>query len=139
MKKYFSFAAFALLISATALSLTACGSDDDDDGHNYYVKYEILCSAPGVYGSSHFEGNINVMTDKGEITIKTFSTKSSRGYSWTETYGPFKRGQVVYLRGSIEQATTTARILVSVDQEPFALKKEQKSSPSVSIEHVIGK
>ena len=33
MKKFISFAAFALLMSATAFSLSACGGDDDEDNN----------------------------------------------------------------------------------------------------------
>ena len=42
MKKFFSFAAFALLMTTMALSLAACGGSDDDDDNGGDVKVSQL-------------------------------------------------------------------------------------------------
>lgn len=55
MKKFLSFAAFALMLAASALTLTACGDDDDDASNGFsivgtwYVYEDDIESLEGIY------------------------------------------------------------------------------------------
>ncbi|MBR6926216.1 MAG: hypothetical protein IKH52_03275, partial [Bacteroidaceae bacterium] len=40
MKKFLSFAAFALMLAATCVSFTACGGDDDDEKGDDTPKFQ---------------------------------------------------------------------------------------------------
>ncbi|MBR1594100.1 MAG: hypothetical protein IJ659_09310 [Alloprevotella sp.] len=45
MKKFISFAAYALMLAASAFTLTACGGDDDDDDGYLYQFGKVKSNA----------------------------------------------------------------------------------------------
>lgn len=96
MKKYLSFAAFALLMSATTLSLSACGGGDDDDdadGTNGGADAAVLAGIcpdsnhPHAIdmGDAGFWGCCNVGANKPEEYGSYFAwgdTEPKNDYSW---------------------------------------------------------
>lgn len=130
MKKYI-LKLFCVLLMVCSSCLVSCSSDDDhydepaQEEARYYVKYEVHMninrSALGV--------SIQCQGDKKE---EHFSTKNP---SWEGTFGPFKKGQEVFLRVySAAVVTSTSdsyvRISVSRDKEPFVLREELRRSDS---------
>ena len=98
---------------------------------NYYVKYEVL--------NGKQVGN-------GTKTVRTISFKDvNRSVTvevtylpWEGTYGPFKKGEKVYMTLSSSGAfSSTCRLSVSKNREAFAIKKEMISATSGSLEYTI--
>jgi hypothetical protein len=94
---------------------------------NYYVKYEVK-TVKQVY-----------IEDK-KITYKDVDEeKKITGPDWNGTYGPFKKGDNVYLYVSINNTLNrlSARISVSKNQEPFTIKAESMQTGSINLEYTI--
>ncbi|MBP5364953.1 MAG: hypothetical protein J6Y82_03410 [Bacteroidales bacterium] len=127
---------FFLLAFASLLSITfiaSCSNDDDEDDKptkvdNYYVKYEVQ-TEKRVY-----------ICDKN-ITYKDVDEgkKIATRQDWSGTYGPFKKGDNVYLRVSINNTLNmmSGRISVSKNHEPFVVRAETIKSNSISLEYTI--
>ena len=77
-----------------AFSFVSCSSDDDDA--SYYVKYEVK---NGQAASSVRR------TNSWDITYKDVSKEAtiSNAKNWEGTYGPFKKGDKVFLKTSRHQ------------------------------------
>ena len=77
MKKFFSFAAFALMLAATTFTLTACGDDDDAPGVSGTPsptisdavgnKYQLYSAPYGVWFEYNDEGKLTSFSD-GDVT-----------------------------------------------------------------------
>ena len=106
------------------LILFSCNKDDDNmvTNDNYYVKYII--EAPSPYGRF---SNWTVTTPQGN-----YSNNGTQVTSWTQTYGPVSKGFNCSVQiGNYISGAPTIEILVSKNQEPFALK-EIKTGNSAS-------
>lgn len=139
MKKYlFSLTA---LLCCTVLSLinSSCSNDDNDSTEpvvieeaRYYVKYEVELSG----GRNNHSYTIEFLTQNG---IKTISErKYGTSFSWDGTYGPFKKYDKVSL--SVKTGGTlyvNARISVSRDKEPFAIRAETIDGNGASLSCII--
>lgn len=97
MKKFFSFAAFALMLAATTFTLTACGDDDDAPGVSGTPsptisdavgnKYQLYSAPYGVWFEYNDEGKLTSFSDGDETwTVKgnTFILEASQDE--TESY-----------------------------------------------------
>ena len=149
--------AFLLLIIVSLFSLmvmTACGGDDEEDvtppvvkdedsdkpdqpkgkdDDNYYVKYEVQCGSQ-ISSAAYME---RILTYKDVNDEKKISINS---FEWEGTYGPFKKGDKVYLYVITSQPAkynTNARLSVSKNQEPFAIKAEERESEKIRLEYRI--
>ena len=139
---------FLLLAFASMLSIffiASCSKDEDKDDvedvveedktteqpqvvDNYYVKYEVQ-TEKRVYIC---DKNITYKdVDQG----KTITTRQE----WSGLYGPFKKGDKVYFSVRISNTLNmmSARISVSKNEEPFAIKAETVNSNSISLEYTI--
>lgn len=140
--------AFLLLAFASLLYITFIASCSKDEGNddvkddvednktteqpqevdNYYVQYEVLTEKL-VYICDKY------ITYKDVDQGKEITTSQE----WSGTYGPFKKGDKVYLRVRINNSLNmmSARLSVSKNQEPFAVKAETIKSNSISLEYTI--
>ena len=88
---------------------------------NYYVKYEAQISSVH-YGA---DAKYVVSTESGSTTITT------RSKTWTETFGPVKKGFTASISGEAEyDGTMTLNIYVCRGEEPFVLKASQTGEVS---------
>ena len=140
--------AFLLLAFASLLAITfiaSCSKDESNDDvkddveenktteqpqnvDKYYVQYEVQTEKRVYICDKHITYKD---VDKGkEITTRQ---------EWSGTYGPFKKGDNVYLRVSINNTLNmmSARISVSKNQEPFTIKAETIKSNSISLKYTI--
>lgn len=129
MKKY-----FYLLLALPLLLLSACG-DDDDSGTNsqdsYYVKYEVE-NGKEISGDDHTSRNITYKTVTDEKVITVVDEP------WDGTYGPFKRGDRVYMIISATgRYSTNARLSISKNKEAFAIKDEFRDATGGILEYTI--
>lgn len=140
MEKYIS-KLFCVLLLICSGCFVSCSSDDEhidepaQEEVRYYVKYEVHMninrSALGI--------SIQCQGDKKEEHITT------KNPSWEGTFGPFKKGQEVFLRVySAAVVTSTSdsyvRISVSRDKEPFVLRAEDRrmdSSKSYEVSVIV--
>ena len=100
------------------ICFTSCFTDST----NYYIKYEAKITDGGYTGA-----NVNyiVSTEKGPTTIATHSM------TWTETFGPVKKGFEASIYGEAECAgKMTLNIYVCRGEEPFVLKASQTGEMS---------
>ena len=140
--------AFLLLAFASLLYITFIASCSKDEGNddvkddvednktteqpqevdNYYVQYEVLTEKL-VYICDKY------ITYKDVDQGKEITTSQE----WSGTYGPFKKGDKVYLSVRINNSLNmmSARLSVSKNQEPFAVKAETIKSNSISLEYTI--
>ncbi len=103
-----------LLSLGLLMAFSSCQKEDDikdntsDD--NYYVRYEITGDGPYGYFS-----NWSVTTPGSMYTKSGYQTRS-----WSQTYGPVSKGFTCSV--SVESGSPTIKILISKNDEPFALK-----------------
>ena len=143
--------AFILLTFSGLLSImfmASCSKDDieevktlnnEDDktteqpqnADNYYVKYEVKTGTQISY-ASYTERTITYKDVDKEQSITTRQ-------EWDGTYGPFKKGDKVYLRinSNYGKHNTNARISVSKNKEAFAIKAEVRESEKINLEYTI--
>ena len=114
--------------------LVSCTKDDENENPvpikeeaNYYVKYYVFATSG--FSGAYLPLEITCTTG---LPTNTYTTKNS----WEETFGPFKKGEIIRLvvKGNSE---LTGRIYVSKNQEPFSLKVEKNGYLSISLEHQI--
>jgi len=117
-------------ILVIVISLSSCNKDKDKVemaiSDEYYVKYVVKCSQNRWYVSS-----FSINTDAG---TKTFNDYKST--SWTQTYGPVKKGFVASATAS-QSPVPAIEIYVSKNQSPFALKASKTGSNQVSLSYTI--
>ena len=139
--------AFLLLAFASLLYITFIASCSKDEGNddveddktteqpqeldNYYVKYEVQTGKQISY-AVYTERRISY---KDVDNAKSITTRQE----WNGIYGPFKKGDQVYLRviSNYPRNNTNARISVSKNEEPFTIKAETIESPSINLEYTI--
>ena len=147
--KLLGFALFTMLMS---VSFAACGGDDDNDitdktvqeandngnqketpsdNDNYYVKYEVTNGKLVSYSKTS-ERHLRYKDVDKEKTITVTS-------EWEGTYGPFKKGDRVYLYVSSSSAryNANARLSVSKNKEAFTIKAEQTEVLSAGLVYTI--
>jgi hypothetical protein len=111
------------LMCVCAIMLSSCSKDDkDDDG--YYVKYEAK-------DSHYYLMKVSVNTENG---TQTFSVG---GFSFSQTFGPVKKGFSARITASDNTAGgnfRTVSIYVSKGEEPFTLKQTGSTSASYVID-----
>ncbi|RYE04599.1 MAG: hypothetical protein EOP51_35235 [Sphingobacteriales bacterium] len=104
-----------MLISVwSILSFTSCEKGETNETNdNFYVKYVI--KGNGAYGRF---SNWTATTPQGMYT-----NSGTQVSGWSQTYGPLTRGFKCEVRiGNSIGASPTIEILVSKNNEPFALK-----------------
>lgn len=98
---------------------------------NYYVKYEVLNGSQQSYGTR---------TDR-TVTFKDVDKEVKFEITyvpWEGTYGPFKKGDKVYMRfSSVGKYNATGRLSVSKNKEAFTIKDEIWNSESGKLEYTI--
>ena len=119
--------------------LGACGNDNDDE-HNapdntsqdsYYVKYEVENGKQVTYASKTTR-EITYLDTGGKCSV-TVENKA-----WNGTYGPFKKGDKVYMSfSSYGKYSTIARLSVSKNREAFTIKDERRDVTGGSLEYTI--
>ena len=132
-----------LFISCLVLSLFLCCCSKDDDPSpssskaEYYVKYEGTVSRNGNYGAGSGayldKANYIVSTETG---TQTFESKGS----FSQIFGPVKKGFTAnFTIDPIKTVTTycNAKIYVSRNNEPFALKANKMEEKTVSVSYTI--
>ena len=125
---------FYLLLALPLVLLSACG-DDDDSGNNsqdsYYVKYEVE-NGKAISGAAKTTRNITYKTVTSEKVITVVDKP------WDGTYGPFKRGDKVYMIISASgKYSTNARLSVSKNKEAFAIKDEFRDATGGILDYII--
>lgn len=121
---------FSLMLTALIGVLAACNKDNEEDSNDvYFVKYEYQRSG----------GRITT-----QITYKDTDSERSftmSGMSWQGTYGPFQRGDTVFMivrsdaPGYVDWSnfTSNGTISISKNDEPFSVK----IAGSGTLEYVI--
>ena len=106
-------------------------SEQPQNADNYYVKYEVHSGSQISY-ASYTERTI---TYKDVVKEQRITTRQG----WDGTYGPFKKGDKVYLRvtSNIAKYNTNARISVSKNKEAFTIKAEERESSTINLEYTI--
>ena len=124
-----------LVFAVISIFLMGCSNSKEDEPSNslveteYYVKYEATVK------SAYSTNNISytVATDN---QIQTFKS----GKSFTETFGPFKKGFEAYITAdarNLYSANCDVRIYISRGNEPFALKANKSGGKLVSTSYKI--
>lgn len=124
----------ALLLMLMFTFVTACSSDDDTyvpttepSGDSYYVKYEYKVE-DGYLGAAH---NIVIKDVDGEKIIQA-------NRKWEGTYGPFKKGDKVYMKGSSNLGCrSSGKISVCKNSEPFSIKAEKTKLLKLELSYTI--
>lgn len=124
-----------MLMFALILSTSSCSKDEDSDvdtftneeennstptnNDNYYVKYEVLNGVQISYASKT-ERTVKCKDVNKEVTVQVAYVP------WEATYGPFKKGDKVYmmLSSSSGKYNSICRLSVSKNKEAFAIKDE---------------
>ena len=146
--KLFAFILLAFAGLLPIMIMSSCSKDDieevnnlnnEDDKtvvqpqntDNYYVKYEVKSGSQVSY-ATYTERTITYRDVDKEQSITTRQ-------GWDGTYGPFKKGDKVYLRitSKMAQYNTIARISVSKNKEAFAIKAEEREATTINLEYTI--
>ncbi len=115
------------------ITLSSCSKDDMDINNKndtstnaeYYVKYVVKCSQ-----SRYYINSFSIATYK-----KTESFTDIKSKSWTQTYGPVKKG--FYATATASSVYPTIEIYVSKNGGPFALKASKTSNDKVTVSYTI--
>ena len=133
---------FALILS------TSCSKDEEKDlgtsinkeesdkstptnNDNYYVKYEVLNGKQISYATKT-ERTVTCKDVNKEVTVEVTSVP------WEATYGPFKKGDKVYMTlGSLGKFNSICRLSVSKNKEAFSIKDELNYVTNGKLEYTI--
>ena len=134
---------FALILS------TSCSKDEEKDlgistnkeeinnstptnNDNYYVKYEVLKGVQVSYASKS-DITVTCKDVNKEVTVEVTSVP------WEATYGPFKKGDKVYMMLStvVRKYNSICRLSVSKNKEAFAIKDELRYVTNGKLEYTI--
>ena len=141
-----------LLVLMSLPMVVACGGDDDNglpeninqevnnngnqeeipsNNDNYYVKYEVTNGKQVSYSKTS-ERHLRYKDVDKEMYITVDG-------EWDGTYGPFKKGDRVYLYVSSNSAkyNANARLSVSKNKEAFTIKAEQRESMGMGLVYTI--
>lgn len=146
MKKEFR-SYFILIVILLLPVMASCSHNDDEttppvtnqnndeqvepqEEDSYYVKYEALKGQQSSYANKTTRViKFKDVNKDSEITVYD---------EWEGTYGPFKKGDKVYLKiNTYGRYTTNGRLSVNKNKEPFAIKAEMRESNSIDLEYVI--
>ena len=125
-----------LIVAVFLLSFVACGDDETKEeipsnNDNYYVKYEVTNGMQVSY----------IKTSERNLRFKDVDKETSITVDgeWDGTYGPFKKGDHVYLYVSSNRAkyNANARLSVSKNKEAFTIKAEQRESMEMGLVYTI--
>ena len=134
---------FALILS------TSCSKDEEKDlgistnkeeinnstptnNDNYYVKYEVL-NGVLIANASKTERTVTCKDVNKEVTVEVTTVP------WEATYGPFKKGDKVYMMLStgVRKYNSICRLSVSKNKEAFAIKDELRYVTNGKLEYTI--
>lgn len=126
----------ALLLMLMFTFVTACSSDDDTyvpttepSGDSYYVKYEYKVEEGYINDAHH--SNIVIRDVDGEKKIQAQR-------NWEGIYGPFKKGENVYMKGSSNFGyRVSGKISVCKNSEPFSIKAEKTLLRTLELSYTI--
>ena len=115
--RYMKRLSFIICTTIILLGLTACYKEPDKEPDNYYVKYEAQIASIHTGGTAKYV----VSTENGSTSI------TSRSKTWTETFGPVKKGFTASISGETSGygGTLTLNIYVCRGEEPFVIKAQQ--------------
>ena len=138
-----------MLMFALILSISSCSKDEDNELDtptnkeenynstpktidNYYVKYEVLNGVQVSYASKT-ERTVRCKDVDKEVTVQVTSVP------WEATYGPFKKGDKVYMMLTSPKAkyNSICRLSVSKNKEAFAIKDELNYVEHGKLEYTI--
>ena len=138
-----------MLMFALILSISSCSKDEDSDldtptnkeennnstptnNDNYYVKYEVLNGEQISYANKT-ERTVRCKDVDKEVTVQVNSVP------WEATYGPFKKGDKVYmmLTSPMGRFNSICRLSVSKNKEAFAIKDELNYVKNGKLEYTI--
>ena len=135
MKKIIFWNLMILLVMSLPV-MFACSNDDDETTSDvsydsYYVKYEIENGKQVTYASKTTR-EITYLDTRGAVTITVNNT------GWNGTFGPFKRGDKVYMTfSSYGKYSSNARLSVSKNKEAFAIKDEYRDATGGKLQYTI--
>lgn len=122
---------FALILS------TSCSKDEENElvtpisNDNYYVKYEVLNGKRISYAYGT-ERTVTCKDVNKEAEVELASVP------WEATYGPFKKGDKVYMIFSSSGSNNSiCRLSVSKNKEAFTIKGELNYTMSGELEYTI--
>ena len=117
MNKYLNIATLSL---AFIMALSSCKKEENNTATNddYYVKYAITGNGTYIYFS-----NFSVNSDHGNVSFNGYQFQS-----WTQTYGPLKKGFNASV--SVQSPYVTVEIYVSKNNGAFALKASKSGNSS---------
>lgn len=127
-----------IFLLMTTFFLTGCSKDDEVNNTEYYVKYEVSCQFERYYAS--YRGSSIQISGTG---VRSSSiTDKYNNYTWSDTGGPFRKGDIVSLsvKTSAPQGAayiTDAKILVCKDASPFVTKRFVNTKGSASLTYTI--
>ena len=138
-----------MLMFALILSISSCSKDEDSDvdsftnkevinnstptnNDNYYVKYEVR-NGVQISNASKTERTVTCKDVNKEVTVEVTSVP------WEATYGPFKKGDKVYMMLStvVRKYNSICRLSVSKNKEAFAIKDELNYVEHGKLEYTI--
>lgn len=98
---------------------------------NYYVKYEVLNGSQQSYGT-RTDRTVTFRDVDKEVKLEITYVP------WEGTYGPFKKGDKVYMKfTSFGYYNATGRLSVSKNKEAFTIKAELWNSEGGLLEYTI--
>lgn len=126
------------LLSLMLLAFIGCEKDEVEDTTEYYVKYDVSCQYKVYYGS--YKGCSIKVSGTG---VRGTEVKDKyRSFTWSDTAGPFKKGDKVSLAVNTEAPTgavfnTDATLSVSKSSSPFVAKRWATTQSDVNLSYVI--
>ena len=128
MKKI-SFIAMVLLTALVSASCSKSSDNEPESQDEYYVKYEAT-------NTTRYSGDVSEISRTTDEGIKTFVG----GKSFTETFGPVKKGFVAKITCTNKAYSNTSIIVTihtSKNNGPFALKATVSGTESASASYTI--
>ena len=127
-----------MLMSALILFTTSCSKDEESNNStptnsdNYYVKYEVLNGKQVLPFATTTDRTVKLKDVNREATVQITTVP------WEGTYGPFKKGDKVYMTlSSSGRCNSIGRLSVSKNREAFAIKDEFWYSTNGRLEYTI--
>ena len=134
--KYYKYLSLITLFALASFVVLSCSKDDDNSTpantsyDSYYVKYEVTTGEQVSYAKK----TTYSITFKDLNVEKHVKVESK----WEGTYGPFKKGDNVYLKVSASgKYNAIARLSVSKNQEPFTIKSEERNTQNCNLQYII--
>ena len=121
-------------ISLLPFILSSCSDDEVEKGDKYYVKYEITV---GDWTGTMDRKNIWSIRCKTESENASFTVEGQT--SWEASYGPFQKGDEVFLRVDCTMAKRkiNPRIYVCKGGDAYVLKASATNVTSANLNYII--